>query len=98
MLFDSDIPWGLPPAPRDVPQWLEPSTPDDLGMLYADLLAQEAHLSSVQADLVIYRELVQRALDHLSDLTAVVQKQNVRLVDQSRQIRELMGLHEGQGR
>jgi hypothetical protein len=91
-LFDTDIPWSLSPAPKDVPSALDPSTPDLVGMLYADYLTLEAHLSSVQADLACYRELVQRALDQVSDLTAVVQKQNVRLTDQSRQLRELMGI------
>ena len=85
-LYDTDIPWGLPPAPMNVPQLLDPSTPDVTGMLFTDLLAAEAHASSVTADLAISRELVQLALDRISELTATVQKQSARLADQSRQI------------
>lgn len=91
-LFDTDIPWRLQPSPPDIPQSLDPSTPDVFGMMYADLVATEAHLSSVNADLASYRELVHVALDTIADLTAVVRKQNGRLLDQAQQIRDLMEL------
>lgn len=98
-LYSSDIPWDLPPVPLDVPSsTLEASTPDVLGLLYADDVEQEAHLSSVQADLTSTRELVHVALDRVSALTALVQKQNARLADQAQQIRALMKCDLGQGR
>jgi hypothetical protein len=96
-LFDTDIPWGLPPAPVDIDPSLDLSAPDLLGMMTADLVATEAHLSSATADLASYRELVHVALDTVTELTALVRKQQARILDQSRQIRELMGLGPGSG-
>lgn len=58
--------------------------------MYADHVALETHLASVEADLVSYRELVHVALDRLSALTVTLRRQQERLLDQSRQIRELM--------
>jgi ornithine cyclodeaminase/alanine dehydrogenase-like protein (mu-crystallin family) len=97
--YSDDILWGLPPVQLTVrSSTLEPSTPDLLGLLYADYVEQEAHLSSVQADLTTTRELVHRALDRVSVLTALVQQQNARLADQAQQIRALMKCDPGQGR
>lgn len=95
-LYDTDIPWHLPPMPRIVPQPDEPSTPDDLGWLYADMMATEAHLTSVQADLASYRELVQRALECMADLTATLRKRDATIADQAQQIRALMDCDPGQ--
>lgn len=91
-LYDSDIPWGLPPLPAPTALELEPSTPDELGWVYADLVASEVHFASVDADLEMYRALLSQALAQLTALSTVVQKQNSRIVDLQRQIRELLDL------
>lgn len=91
-LFDSDIPWRLQPLPRDVSPPLDPSTPDGLGLVYADVVALELHLASVEADLASYRELVQTSLERLAALTARLTRQNAVIQDQTRQIRALLGM------
>jgi hypothetical protein len=72
LLFDTDIPWRLRPTPPDVTPPLDPSTPDGLGLVYADVIALETHLASVQADLVTYRELVQISLERIAALTTTL--------------------------
>lgn len=87
-LFDTDIPWALAPVPARPRVDLEPSTADELGWVYADLVASEVHFASVDADLEMYRDLLHQALAQVATLTALVQKQTVKLQDQARQLRE----------
>lgn len=91
-LFDSDIPWHWPSMPPDVDPPLDPSTPDGLGLVYADVLALEAHLSSVQADLASYRELVRASLEQTAALTTRLHQQSARIAMQAQQIRDLLGM------
>jgi hypothetical protein len=92
-MFDDEIRWRLPPVPplNPIPDY-SASTHDLVGMLTADVIALEAHLASVTADLAITRELVQQALDHIVRLTAQLDKSRVRVLDQQRQIRALLEL------
>lgn len=91
-MFDDEIPWRLRPIVPLPPVAPDLSTADEIGLLYADVVAQEAHLQSVTADLAMYRELVQQALDQLSSLTALVAKQQARILSQQQQIAQLMDL------
>lgn len=85
LLFDTDIPWRWRSTPETVATSLDPSTPDGLGLVYADVIALETHLASVQADLVTYRELVQISLERIAALT-----QTLRIRDAT--IRRFMGV------
>lgn len=89
--YADEMHWRLRPVPpADRMFSFDVSTPDLVGLMTADVLALEAHLASVTADLAVYRGLVQIGLDHIAILTAQLTKQNARLLDQTRQIRELM--------
>jgi len=99
-MFDDEIPWRLTPVPPlDPLPAYSASTPDEVGMLAADVVNLETHLSSVTADLASYRELVHLSLDCIVDLTAQLQAKRrriaeleARIADQQRQIRELLEL------
>lgn len=90
VLFDTDIPWRSRPVPPDVSPPLDLSTPDGLGLVYADVIALEVHLASVQADLAVYRELVQISLELIASMTATIQKRDAT-------IRRFMGLVDERG-
>lgn len=90
-MYWDEIPWRLDAVPQRSPiPDHDPSTPDLLGMMTADVLALETHLESVTADLAMYRELVQQALDRIVSLTAQLKAKDARILDQTRQLRELM--------
>jgi hypothetical protein len=89
-LYETDIPWGLPPAPGIALPLPDASTPDELGATYADAMVTELHVASLVEDVVHYREMLDAALDAISALTVTVTQQQARIHDQSRQIRALM--------
>ena len=67
-------------------------------MLYADILALETHLASVQADCVVLRELVQTAIDQVADRNRQIAALKRRVADQQDQIRRLFGSADDQRR
>ncbi len=85
-----EIPWGVPPAPVAAVTLLdEPSTDDAEGWLYSELVAAEARVQSLTADVNVYKAMVQEAFAVLARTNKLVARQNERLADQDRQLREL---------
>jgi chromosome segregation ATPase len=96
-IYADEIPWRLTPAAK--PSFdVSPSTADERGMLYADILALEQHLASVQADCAAYRELAQTAIEQVADLSRQLRQKDRRLADQQDQIRRLLGSVDDQQR
>lgn len=96
-LYSDDIPWR--PVKLKAPVFdVVPSTADEPGMLYADILALETHLASVQADCVVLRELVQTAIDQVADRNRQIAALKRRVADQQDQIRRLFGSADDQRR
>lgn len=89
-LFDTDIPWTSRPLPTPATA-ADVSTPDERGLLYAEIVTLEARVQSLEQDVATYRALISTALDTLASLTTTVVKQSGRLATQTEQLRTFFG-------
>jgi len=88
-LFDTDIPWRWRPPLPPIPA-CDVSTPDVIGLIYADVIALELHVASLQADVQQYRTLAQVSLDKVVQLSELLRQRDAKIAEHREHIRVLL--------